>query len=166
MQQFDRRNSPRGADKPRQRCLRQLRQHEIRQHSWECKEHWLRFLRKLWQSDQSSMLCRKCPRNKKGCFQCLYTGENGNLTNNKANILNDEIQDKLIIRNGCGGTRAPYGTAVLLRTVAAVLYSVEKIFDVEDDDNYLLTVAKEEGYKKDYNFSEGMCACCGDCSTE
>lgn len=107
----------------------------------------------------------KVEYNKKGCFQCLYTDEKGALINNKANRLEEDAHNRLIIRNGCGGTRAPYGTAVLLRTVAAMLYCIENIFDV-DDDNYLLTVTKEEGYQKNYKFYEGMCNCCGNHSTE
>lgn len=108
----------------------------------------------------------KIEYNKKGCFQCLYTDKKGNWINNKANIMKEVEQDKLIIRNGCGGTRAPYGTAVLLRTVAALLYVVEKIFDVDQDDNYLLTVGKDSCYQKNYDFIEGMCRCCGDSSKE
>ena len=108
----------------------------------------------------------KVEYNKKGCFQCLYTDEKGALINNKANRLEEDAHNRLIIRNGCGGTRAPYGTAVLLRTVAAMLYCIENIFDVDDDDNYLLTVTKEEGYQKNYKFYEGMCNCCGNHSTE
>ena len=76
----------------------------------------------------------KVEYNKKGCFQCLYTDEKGALINNKANRLEEDAHNRLIIRNGCGGTRAPYGTAVLLRTVAAMLYCIENIFDVDDDD--------------------------------
>ena len=108
----------------------------------------------------------KVEYNTKGCFQCLYTDEKGALINNKANRLEEDAHNRLIIRNGCGGTRAPYGTAVLLRTVAAMLYCIENIFDVDDDDNYLLTVTKEEGYQKNYKFYEGMCNCCGNHSTE
>ena len=46
------------------------------------------------------------------------------------------------------------------------IYCIENIFDVDDDDNYLLTVTKEEGYQKNYKFYEGMCNCCGNHSTE
>ena len=108
----------------------------------------------------------KIDYSKKGCFQCLYTAENGMLVNNKANVLKEEQQDELIIRNGCGGTRAPYGTAVLLRTVAALLNIIEEMFEVNGCDNYLMTVTKEFGYQKKSDFAERMCECCGNCSAE
>jgi len=107
----------------------------------------------------------KIDYSKKGCFQCLYTDEKGMLINNKANVLGEAQQDELIIRNGCGGTRAPYGTAVLLRTSAVLLNMIEEIFDVSDD-NYLVTVTKESGCQKKIDFAERMCGCCGNCSTE
>lgn len=56
---------------------------------------------------------------KKGCFECLYTNEMGALVNNKVNTYPNNTFDNDIVRNGCGGTRAAYGTAVLLRSERA-----------------------------------------------
>lgn len=103
---------------------------------------------------------------KKGCFQCLYTSENGKLINNKVNILKEEQQDGLIIRNGCGGTRAPYGTSVLLRTTSVLLNILEDIFDNNNCNNYLMTVSKEMNTIKRVDFVEGTCECCGNSSSE
>ena len=98
---------------------------------------------------------------KHGCFQCLYTNSEGKMQNNKANIMDEEIQSKMILRNGCGGTRAPYGTAVLLRTTAAILHSVDEIFKDDNTDNYLINISEMEGCIRAFDFIERMCECCG-----
>src|SRR5699024_6544509 len=61
-----------------------------------------------------------------GCFECLYTDENGNLINNKVNKTTEEQIEKNIIRNGCGATRVAYGTSILLRTTSTVLDVVQR----------------------------------------
>ena len=64
---------------------------------------------------------------KKGCYQCLFTEPNsGQLINNQATIDMDSFENH-VVRNGCGGTRAAYGTAVILRTVAALLEELKKL---------------------------------------
>lgn len=58
-----------------------------------------------------------------GCFECLYTDENGNLC---PNILNRAPQEEIVYyRNGCGGTRIPYGNKTLLNATALLLTALE-----------------------------------------
>ena len=57
---------------------------------------------------------------KKGCFECLYTAESGELTNNRSQKNDETDMESSIIRNGCGGTRAAYGTATILRTTGCI----------------------------------------------
>lgn len=99
---------------------------------------------------------------KQGCFECLYTASSGELINNKANASNAESVENNTIRNGCGGTRAAYGTAVLLRTVSALITLMKKAENHEFDNNCLINIAPE---KVDYladSFIEKECRCCGD----
>lgn len=99
---------------------------------------------------------------KQGCFECLYTASSGELINNKANASNEESVENNTIRNGCGGTRAAYGTAVLLRTVSALIMLMKKAENLEFDNNCLINIAPE---KVDYladSFIEKECRCCGD----
>lgn len=102
---------------------------------------------------------------KRGCFQCLYTEKDGTFRNNKANIVDDIITDSLILRNGCGGTRAPYGTSVLLRTTAALLKSIQEVMNGEELDNYLLNISSSQCKKLGVTFYERKCTCCGDSTT-
>lgn len=46
-----------------------------------------------------------------------------------------------IIRNGCGGTRAAYGTATILRTTAALMETIGKIQEGELTESILLDVS-------------------------
>ncbi len=58
-----------------------------------------------------------------GCFECLYTDCNGNMCSNSINIAPKEsIQ---YFRNGCGGTRVPYGNRTLLTATALLLTALE-----------------------------------------
>jgi molybdopterin/thiamine biosynthesis adenylyltransferase len=64
---------------------------------------------------------------KNGCYQCLFTKKDSDqLVNNQATMDMDSLESH-VIRNGCGGTRAAYGTAVILRTVAALLEEVKEL---------------------------------------
>ena len=99
--------------------------------------------------------------NKPGCFQCLYTNDKGELVNNRANIITDTTQDIIILRNGCGGTRAPYGTAVLLRTTSVLLDIVDDVFEDSNKGNYLVNISRDSASDQTYDYIERMCACCG-----
>ncbi len=46
-----------------------------------------------------------------------------------------------IVRNGCGGTRAAYGTATILRTTAALMETIGKIQEGELTESILLDVS-------------------------
>lgn len=109
---------------------------------------------------------------KKGCFECLYTDENGELVNNRANLNTEDQLESSLIRNGCGGTRAAYGTAVLLRTVAALLNTMQKVFSGEIKKNMLINISPDNvSYSAHIIPMEG-CNCCGNrkklqmCETE
>ena len=96
-----------------------------------------------------------------GCFECLFTDENGNLINNKANILEEDVVDRNTINNGCGATRVAYGSAVLLRTVSALLTLIGKLENEDIKRNCLVNITPE---KVDYvidTFKEKWCRCCG-----
>ena len=96
-----------------------------------------------------------------GCFECLYTNADGELVNNRA-MLNTEFQlESSLVRNGCGGTRAAYGTAVLLRTVAVLLNIMQKVFSGEIKNNTLIDILPDKvSYPVHIIPMEG-CNCCG-----
>lgn len=103
----------------------------------------------------------KVDYSKKGCFECLYTNEEGNLVNNKANKLSDEIVVQNTIRNGCGATRVAYGTEILLRTTCVILDTVKRTFKDEFTDNCLIDIEPTSVVNQGDTFIEGKCCCCG-----
>lgn len=109
---------------------------------------------------------------KRGCFECLYTNADGKLVNNRA-MLNTETQlVSSLVRNGCGGTRAAYGTSILLRTVAVLLNTMQKFFGGELKDNTLIDISPDTVSYPDYIIPMEECNCCGNrkklqmCETE
>ncbi|MDU6534234.1 MAG: ThiF family adenylyltransferase [Intestinibacter bartlettii] len=104
----------------------------------------------------------KIDYSKKGCFECLYTGEDGSLINNKANTVTDEIVESNTIRNGCGGTRVAYGNEVLLRTTSVLLDTVKNVFNNIDQDNYIIDIQPTNVVNKGNIFAERKCNCCSD----
>lgn len=99
---------------------------------------------------------------KQGCFECLYTDENGALTNNKVNYNLEEDLDHYKIRNGCGGTRVAYGNAVLLRTTAVLLDVVRDLFENPEASNRLVDITPTAVQDRGNSFIERKCRCCGD----
>lgn len=99
--------------------------------------------------------------NKKGCFQCLFTDENGNLVNNKVNIVTEDTIDSYKIRNGCGGTRVAYGNAVLLRTTAILLDVIKNEFERPKVINQLINITPKKIIDAKDTFVEKKCRCCG-----
>lgn len=97
-----------------------------------------------------------------GCFECLYTDENGNLINNKVNKTTEEQIEKNIIRNGCGATRVAYGTSILLRTTSTVLDVVQRLFNGEIKENLLIDIDKSSIKYQGNKFIESRCSCCSD----
>jgi molybdopterin/thiamine biosynthesis adenylyltransferase len=96
-----------------------------------------------------------------GCFECLYTDENGKAVNNRARKNSGAALDTVIIRNGCGGTRAAYGTAILLRTTAALLDTIQKIQMKEITGSVLIDVSPDTVSISNIKFSLEACSCCG-----
>ena len=98
---------------------------------------------------------------KPGCYECLFTTTDGQLTNNKANKQIDATEDNTLIRNGCGGTRAPYGTAVIMRTVSALLELINGVENHRLEKNCLIDITPEYVEYKVDTFVEKECQCCG-----
>lgn len=98
---------------------------------------------------------------KEGCFECLYTDSEGNLINNKANKLFDEIVEQNTIRNGCGATRVAYGTEILLRTTCVIIDTVKRTFKDEFADNCLIDIEPASVVNQGGAFIERKCSCCG-----
>lgn len=95
-----------------------------------------------------------------GCFQCLFTNGEGKKINNKVNqSLVDETQQNKI-RNGCGGTRAAYGNAILLRTVSVLLNTLQELFDGKICINKLVDITPTQVKDMGDNFRERKCQCC------
>jgi len=97
----------------------------------------------------------------RGCYECLFTNEQGELVNNRTNHNQDENFDSKMIKNGCGGTRAAYGTAVLLRTTAALLESIKKMNSGERQDGILINITPEKTYVSSNIIPMEACNCCG-----
>ena len=99
---------------------------------------------------------------KPGCFECLYTDSNGEYVNNRARKNPLATTEFGIIRNGCGGTRAAYGTAVLLRTTAALLDVIRDFDEQKITSNTLIDISPEKVTISDTEFPMEACNCCGD----
>ena len=98
-----------------------------------------------------------------GCFECLFTGQDGNLVNNRSTIESIDAEEENIIRNGCGGTRAAYGTATILRTTAALLELIKKIIGNGINRNVLIDITPDSVQVSKTKFPEEKCTCCGNC---
>ena len=97
----------------------------------------------------------------KGCFECLYTNYDGVLVNNRASKNTEEKARNSIIRNGCGGTRAAYGTAILLRTTAALLDIIRDVENHVISQSTLFDVTPQGIEISNTNLHMERCCCCG-----
>lgn len=98
---------------------------------------------------------------KEGCFECLYTNKDGEKTNNRSAKNNYLDSEAAMVRNGCGGTRAAYGTAILLRTVAALLEIIREVYANGINRNTLFDISPISLVVSDIEFPLGACGCCG-----
>lgn len=98
---------------------------------------------------------------KPGCFECLYTNTSGEKTNNRARKNTDLAVENGMIRNGCGGTRAAYGTSILLKTTAALLDTLREIDRNELTQNTLIDITPTGVGASDIIFPMEACNCCG-----
>lgn len=98
---------------------------------------------------------------KEGCFECLFTNEQGIPVNNKANITTDIVVEKNTIGNGCGATRVKYGTTVLLRTTSVFLNVMRDVFEYKMKNNSLINIMPSTVENLGESFIERTCACCG-----
>lgn len=96
-----------------------------------------------------------------GCFECLFTDKTGDMVNNQANVTADEIVELNTIRNGCGATRAAYGTSVLLRTTSALLDVLHKEELNTGLGNYLVNISPNSVVYDSGAFVKEVCHCCG-----
>lgn len=103
---------------------------------------------------------------KDGCFECLFTDNSGEMVNNKANKLSEEVGESFTLRNGCGATRVAYGTSILLRTTSVVLDTVQRIFNGIIEKNTLIDIERTQVIDKGNVFAEGKCKCCGNRNRE
>ena len=99
---------------------------------------------------------------KQGCYECLYTNEQGELVNNRATLNENIDTNGGIVRNGCGGTRAAYGTAVLLRTTATLLIVLQKMLSKEINANMLIDITPENVSYSSQIVPVEACSCCDD----
>lgn len=99
--------------------------------------------------------------NASGCFECLFTDDAGNMVNNQANVTADEIVELNTIRNGCGATRAAYGTSVLLRTTSVLLDVLHKEELDPSSENYLVNISPDSVVYDGGAFAKEVCHCCG-----
>lgn len=98
---------------------------------------------------------------KQGCYECLYTDSLGKRINNRARKNTDMMKETGMVRNGCGGTRAAYGTAVILRTVAALLDIIRDFDDTTIAENTLIDITPDKISVSDTEFPMEACNCCG-----
>ena len=96
-----------------------------------------------------------------GCFECLFTDSEGNMVNNQANITEDEVVEFYTIRNGCGATRAAYGTSVLLRTTSVLLDVLKKEKNENNTGSYLVNISPYSVVYDEGAFIKEACCCCG-----
>lgn len=88
-----------------------------------------------------------------GCFECLFTDKEGNLC---ANVLNATKAQPNFIRNGCGGTRVPYGNKTLLTATATLLYALhDKV-----SKNKTYSFYQKKIVERDFPQNK-RCNCCG-----
>lgn len=66
------------------------------------------------------------------------------------------------ISNGCGATRVAYGSAVILRTVSALLTFIKEIESGAKEENCLINIAPDKVVYDFDTFEEKRCRCCGD----
>lgn len=97
----------------------------------------------------------------KGCYECLYTDINGNHVSNRARRNTQELSARSMIQNGCGGTRAAYGTAVLLRTTAALLDIIGKINSGQICKSTLWDITPGSVIASNLQIQMEGCDCCG-----
>lgn len=96
-----------------------------------------------------------------GCYECLFTDDDGSLVNNRSSLFPNENYEDTIIRNGCGGTRAAYGTAILLRTTSVLLEIIGKILANKIKQSMLIDISPNNVSISDTKFPEEECDCCG-----
>ena len=108
------------------------------------------------ESDGESSHVAAIRNDKYGCFECLFTNNDGRKCNNIANIS----QEKAIqyIRNGCGGTRIPYGNQTLLTATALLLHALKD----NTTENKLYSFTFNSMTSKPFPKNE-RCACCAIC---
>ena len=81
--------------------------------------------------------------------------------NNQANVTADEVVELNTIRNGCGATRAAYGTSILLRTTSVLLDVLNKEEHESGNENYLVNICPNSVVRDSGSFVKAGCRCCG-----
>jgi len=91
---------------------------------------------------------------RQGCFECLFTDKDGHRINNILNITSG--QPKRVIRNGCGGTRVPYGNKTLLTATATLLTALNDA----SNENKVFSFCNNQIIEKEFPQNK-RCNCCG-----
>ena len=89
-----------------------------------------------------------------GCFECLFTDQDGHKCKNVINIADPSTL--VYTRNGCGGTRIHYGNRTLLTASALVLTALEDSFQ----GNAIYSYINSAMHKQDFP-QNSRCGCCG-----
>lgn len=97
----------------------------------------------------------------RGCYECLFTDDEGMLINNKVNKTSEDVVAANTIRNGCGGTRAAYGTSVILRTTSVLLDVLNMIHKETISGSNLYDISKSNVNSVEDSFISERCSCCG-----
>lgn len=93
-----------------------------------------------------------------GCYECLFTSENGDLVNNRAN--RSKTEDFRFIRNGCGGTRVAYGNSTLISGSFITLYALKNVISDLEFKPCLYSFINNS-IQQNKGFVSERCRCCG-----
>jgi len=91
---------------------------------------------------------------RQGCFECLFSDDEGEHTPNAINIATGKPVHH--IRNGCGGTRIPYGNKTLLTASATMIAALQD----NSDKNKIFSFVDNQIQVADFPKKE-RCKCCG-----
>lgn len=98
--------------------------------------------------------------NKPGCFECLFTDEDGKHCECTVNVSNGS--EPVILRNGCGGTRVAYGNGTLLSASKIVLEAMANCFSEGNDGEANSVISFVNGQIVSANLpAKKLCGCCG-----
>jgi len=96
---------------------------------------------------------------KQGCFECLFTDDDGNMVNNKVNMAANH--DVRFLRGSCGGARVAYGSSTLLTATRMTLTALRRSLSDPDFSTCLHSFTGDNFTSRSPFFSM-RCRCCDD----